>query len=81
MTRRTLFCLGFTALLGLAGCQNQNAEITAAPTPIDITGWRLVSGRAPSQAEFAALTATCEERSGSGPLDDCLANLGLKHSP
>lgn len=77
MLDRTLFGLTFLALLGLAACDGADTgEADAAP--LDMTGWRLASGKAPTQAEFAALTATCQDETKSGPLDSCLATLGLK---
>jgi hypothetical protein len=42
----------------------------------DMSGWRLASGKPPTQAEFAALTATCEAKGGI--TDACFAELGLK---
>ena len=79
MTRSTLIGLAFIGLLGFTACQPENPETVSAAPP-DIAAWRLASGKTPSQAEFAAITATCEDKSKGGAFDDCLANLGLKHS-
>jgi len=78
MLDKTLFRLAFVAVLALTGCQGSDTG-SADAAPVDMTGWRLVSGKAPSKAEFAALTATCQDQSKGGPLDTCLAGLGLKH--
>ena len=77
MTDRTLFPLAFIALLGLTAC-NGSETSGADAAPADMTGWRLASGKAPTNAEFAALSATCQDQSRGGALDSCLANLGLK---
>jgi hypothetical protein len=44
-----------------------------------MAGWRMASGKYPTQAEFAALAATCEAKGGA--LDSCFADLGLKRAP
>ncbi|MFZ2005854.1 MAG: hypothetical protein WB697_21775 [Stellaceae bacterium] len=44
-----------------------------------MSGWRLASGKSPTQAEFTALTATCEAKGGI--TDACFAELGLKKAP
>ena len=77
MTGRTLFLLAFPALLALGACQNaETASSAAAAPPADLAAWRLVSGKMPTQAEYAALTATCEAK---GEMTDaCFAELGLK---
>jgi len=76
MSRSTLFRLAFAAVLCLTACDTPDTA-SSAPAPLDTTGWRLASGKVPTQAEFAALTATCREKGGE--LDPCLATLGLKH--
>jgi len=79
MTTRTLLALGLPALLALAACQTeQTADNSAGPLP-DIGGWRMASGKAPTEAEFAALAATCQAKGGS--TDACLAELGLTRTP
>jgi len=80
MSDSTLKWLAVAALLALAACDpaTQTGTAEAAPSP-DIAGWRMASGKAPSQAEFAALAATCAAKGGA--LDPCFADLGLKRAP
>jgi len=70
LPRFTLF-----AFLALAACTSSDTGI-ADTRPPDSSGWRLASGKTPSQAEFAALAATCQEKGGA--VDPCLTDLGLK---
>ena len=76
----TLKCLAVTALLGLAACAPAGTQTStaASPPPPDIADWRLATGKAPSQAEFAALAATCEAKGDTS--DTCLSDLGLKRA-
>ncbi|HTW52316.1 MAG TPA: hypothetical protein VME45_10515 [Stellaceae bacterium] len=76
MTGRTLLLLAFPALLVLAACQQPETASSAALAPADMSGWRLSSGKMPTQAEYVALTATCEAKGGI--TDACFAELGLK---
>jgi hypothetical protein len=74
--------IAFCVLVGLAAC----AEADANPNvPLEMVGWRLTSGKAPTKAEFAAVVAACESkalpRASGKPLDACLADLGLKRVP
>jgi hypothetical protein len=79
MIVRTLKRLAVLGLLGLGACSNGGeTSIADGPAP-DPGGWRFASGKMPSKAEFAALTASCQDRGGA--LDPCLADLGLKHAP
>jgi hypothetical protein len=81
MIDKTLFCLAFISLIALGGCKaSDTGSADATPTP-DMTGWQMASGKPPTQAEFAALAATCQDRSKGGPLDPCLTELGLKRTP
>jgi hypothetical protein len=65
-----------TVALMLAACAEMTGQGAAiAPDP---SGWQLASGKPPSQAEFAALAATCEAKGGA--VDACLVNLGLKRA-
>ena len=75
MSDRTLFRLAFAVLLGLTACDVPQSE-SAVAAPTDMAGWRLVSGKTPTKAEFTALAATCQDKGGA--LDPCLATLGLK---
>jgi hypothetical protein len=80
MSDSTLRFLAITALLALAACDPAVTQTNAASAPgPDIAGWRMASGKAPSQAEFAALAATCEMKGGA--IDSCFADLGLKRMP
>jgi hypothetical protein len=74
MIARTLLLF---ALLGLAACAEPVTETASAP--IDPTGWRLSSGKAPSKAEFSALSATCQAKGGE--TEACFKELGLKRVP
>ena len=79
MIYRTLSGLAAIALLALGACSsNPHAAAAEAAAP-DPTGWRLVSGKLPTPAEFTALTASCQDRGGA--LDPCFADLGLKKAP
>jgi hypothetical protein len=66
-------------LLSLASCA---AADGVAPASSQVHGWQEASGKYPSQAEFAAVVAACEDRTKSaaagGPIDRCLADLGLR---
>jgi hypothetical protein len=67
-------------LLGLAGC---GVFDTAEPVvPDSVQGWRFASGKRPTQAEYAAVTAACQNgavrRAQGKPYEACLADLGLK---
>ena len=76
-------------VLVLAGCEifemSQPAEFGSG----DMQGWRFASGKRPSRAEYAALVAACQDGAVqpavgvgvAGPLDACLADLGLKRVP
>jgi hypothetical protein len=79
MIDRTLRPFALFALSVLAACSGpampESAVATAGPDP---AGWRLASGKPPSKAEFAALSATCEVKGGA--TDTCLSDLGLKRA-
>jgi hypothetical protein len=81
MSDSTLRFLAVAALLALAACDPAATQTSTAETtsPPDIAGWRMASGKAPTQAEFAALAATCEAKGGA--IDPCFADLGLKRTP
>ena len=71
------------AVLGVAACAEADANLAAAP--VEMQGWQMASGRAPSKSEFAAVVAACEgqavSRSRGKPLDTCLGDLGLRRTP
>ena len=77
--------LAILLVLGLAACgvfdTSQPSEFGSG----DMQGWRYVSGKTPSRAEYAAMVAACQDgavRSAqAGPIDSCLAGLGLKRAP
>jgi hypothetical protein len=80
MSDSTLRFLAVAALLALAACNPVTTQTnTVEAPPPDITGWRMASGKTPTQAEFAALAATCEAKGGA--IDPCFADLGLKRAP
>jgi hypothetical protein len=76
-------------MLVLAGCELFDTDQPAEFGSGDMQGWRFTSGKTPSRAEYAALVAACQDGAVrpapsaglSGPLDACLADLGLKHAP
>jgi hypothetical protein len=67
-------------LLGLVACAAGDA-VTPASASSELRGWQTATGKPPSKNEFAAVVAACEDRAKSsnqgGPIDGCLANLGL----
>ena len=67
-------------LLMLAGCVDPSPRASAT----DMHGWRYVTGKTPSSAEYAAFVATCQgsvvQRLQGKPLDACLADFGLKRA-
>jgi hypothetical protein len=65
------------ALLAVAACSVPDTPVSA-PAP-DTAGWRLASGKVPTKAELAALSATCEARGGDP--EACFKELGLKRAP
>ena len=44
--------------------------------------WRTPTGKPPTKAEFAALVAACQDKekttTDGGPMNNCLADLGLR---
>ena len=76
MFESTLSRYSMLTLLALAACASSDAGTGAVRAP-DSSGWRLSTGKLPSQAEFAALSATCEAVKG-GATEVCLTDLGLK---
>jgi len=68
-------------LLALAACSASEASEQASAAEPDPSGWRLASGKPPSQTEFAAVVASCQEMTKNGPIDRCLSDLGLRRAP
>jgi hypothetical protein len=68
-------------LLGLVACAMADG-VTPANASSELRQWQTTAGKPPSKAEFAAVVAACEDRvksSGNGgPIDWCLADLGLR---
>jgi hypothetical protein len=68
--------------LSLAACA---ARDVAGPPSVSsqVRGWREASGKPPTQAEFAAVVAACQDRAKAAgqdrSIDGCLADLGLRH--
>ena len=73
--------VAFFILLSLAACVARDAVVPPSASS-EIRGWQEASGKPPSQAEFAAVVAACQDRARStdrgGPIDNCLADLGLR---
>jgi hypothetical protein len=65
---------------GLVICAAGNA-VTPANASSEWREWRTAAGRPPSEHEFAAVLAACEERVKNanhiGALEGCLADYGL----
>ena len=72
-------------LLLLATCDVFETSRPAESGSGDMQGWRFVSGKTPSRAEYAAMVAACHDgavtHARGTPLDSCLADLGLKPAP
>jgi hypothetical protein len=75
-------------LLVLAACDVLGGSDQTGMGSGEMAGWRSVSGKAPSRAEYAAMVAACQggavQRAAApnslGGLDACLADLGLKRA-
>jgi hypothetical protein len=68
-------------LLTLAACTGTDSgEEASVPAP-GPNGWRLASGKPPTDSEFAAVFASCQEMTKNGPMDQCLSDLGLRRAP
>jgi len=74
---------GFAALflLGLVAWATADG-VTPASASSELRQWQTTGGKPPSKAEFAAVVAACEDRAkgsgGGGPIEGCLADLGLR---
>ncbi|HUC11040.1 MAG TPA: hypothetical protein VL985_11535 [Stellaceae bacterium] len=70
------------ALLGLAACAT--AVDSTASVPSIVQDWQTPTGQRPTRAELAALVAACQDKvkttTDNGPMDGCLADLGLRRS-
>ena len=75
--------LALVALLSLAACSSSSGSASSQNSDaVPIVGWRTERGRVPTQAEFTAFVASCQDRTKSprGDLDSCLADMGLRRS-
>ncbi len=67
-------------LVGLAACATAN-DSTASASSV-MRDWQTPTGKPPSKAEFAALVAACQDKvkatTDNGPMNGCLADLGLR---
>jgi hypothetical protein len=73
--------LAFFMLLSLAACAAADG-VASASASSELGDWQMASGKPPTKTEFAAVVAACQDRAKtddrSGPLDGCLADLGLR---
>ncbi len=71
----------FFILLSLAACAAADG-VTLSSGSSELRDWQMASGKPPTKLEFAAVVAACQDRSKtddrSGPIDGCLADLGLR---
>jgi hypothetical protein len=77
MRASTLSRIAAPLLLALAACSTTETAAPGTASP-DSGGWLTAAGKEPSQAEFAALAATCQDKGGA--VESCLADLGLKRA-
>jgi hypothetical protein len=72
--------LALLLLLGLFACSSN--EPSASHGSVPMQGWRTQLGKVPTQAEFAAVVASCQDRAKSpgGSLNSCLTDMGLRRS-
>lgn len=70
-------------MLGLAACSSNEAAPRESDASVPVQGWRTERGGIPTEAEFAAVVASCQDRTKSpgGDLDSCLTDMGLRRSP
>lgn len=68
-------------LLGLVACATADGA-TPDGASSELRQWQTTTGKPPTKAEFAAVVAACEDREknphDSGPIEECLADLGLR---
>jgi hypothetical protein len=71
----------FFLLLSLAACAAAHG-VTSTSASSELRDWQTASGKPPTKAEFAAVVAACQDRAKTsdqgGPIDGCLADLGLR---
>jgi len=73
--------VALVVFLGLVACATGNA-VTSANASSDLREWQTAAGKPPSQNEFAAVVAACEDRAKTAnkndPIEGCLADFGLR---
>jgi hypothetical protein len=73
--------VAFFVLFGLVACATGDA-VKSASASSELREWRTATGKPPSENEFAAVVAACEDRAKSannnGPIEGCLADYGLR---
>jgi hypothetical protein len=69
-------------LLVLAACSSNDTAPRETAAPASMQGWHTERGKAPTQAEFTAVVASCQDRAKGpgGDLDSCLTDMGLRRS-
>jgi hypothetical protein len=69
-------------LLALGACAAASGSTANASS--ETRDWQTPTGRSPTKAEFAALVAACQDKvkatNEAGPMDGCLADLGLRRT-
>jgi hypothetical protein len=74
--------IAVVVLLGLGACAAASGSTASASS--EMRDWRTPTGKPPTEAEFAALVAACQDKtktaSENGAVDGCLADLGLRHA-
>jgi hypothetical protein len=69
-------------LLSLAACATASGSTASASS--EMRDWQTAAGTPPTKAEFAALVAACQDKTKAptenGPIDGCLADLGLRRT-
>src|SRR5947207_14524947 len=69
-------------MLGLTACSLWDEAEPAGPS--DMQGWRGVSGKPPTRAEYTAMVAACQDgavrRARAKPLAACPADLGPRRA-
>jgi hypothetical protein len=68
-------------VFGLVACAAGDG-VTPASASSELREWQTATGKPPSENEFSAVVAACEDRAKSshksGPIEGCLADYGLR---
>jgi hypothetical protein len=76
--------VALVAFLGLIACATGDA-VTSANASSELREWQTAAGKPPSENEFAAVVAACEDQAKtankSDPIEGCLADYGLRRVP